>query len=224
LCTCSEILPGPGSTRGCGCGEIGTIGQSPERNHDVESTSPTRTVGPYYRFSARHGTCAQELLPRLKIVDPAHPEAPLRPYQVPRRRAPEIVGGDFFRSFNLSFALHQNSIRLLRPRRRSRRCRGGWLDHRFLSRRPPGGWRLSIGLPRADSLSRPIPWVVTYRQIAPHGSPRPFIYSEARLRPFVPSSRGSDRNHHRPRRTGRGFPRAVDRRPAPEFTRLYWIS
>ena len=149
-------------------GEVGTIGQVPEQNHDVESVPPAGTARPHRRPSARRRIYAQEMFPRLKIVDPPRPETPFRPYRFPHQGRPGIVERDVSRSFNLSFALRQNSIRWLPRRRHSRRCSRGRLDQRILSRRPfvSGRWRLD--LPGVDNLSSSIPRVIIPHQISLH--------------------------------------------------------
>ena len=57
--------------------------QNLNTNRDADGSTPsTRTAESHPRPSTLRKTCTQELLPHLKIVDPAHPEAPLRRYPV----------------------------------------------------------------------------------------------------------------------------------------------
>jgi hypothetical protein len=114
------------------------------RNHDVESLPPSRTPGSHRRPPTRHTGRAQKLLPRLQIMDPAHPKTPFRQYRIPHREETAVMEGDVSGSFDISRPLHRNSIRKLPPGAHGCGC-GSGLDQRFFSRRALGcEWRQCI--------------------------------------------------------------------------------
>ena len=119
-------------------GGNGRPGAGPGENHDVEPRPPSRTAGSYRRPSTRHRRRAQELLPRLQIVDPPDPKAPFRRGQVRYWKKGGIMEADISGPINISRPLRSDSVRrLLQPH--SCRRGGGWFDQRFFWRRVPGG-------------------------------------------------------------------------------------
>ena len=133
-------------------------------NHDVGSLPASGDPRSRRRPPTRYTRCAQELLPRLQIMDPTCPNAPFRRHPVSYRGRPGIMEGDVSGSFNLSYVLRENSGHRLPVFR----CRSGRLDQRVFSRRTLGGAQSLI--PRRP---RPIPRTLTRHQIPPHALRRP---------------------------------------------------
>ena len=151
------------------------------RHNDVNAAPPSRTSGLYRRFSARHKRRAQELLPRLRILGPAHSKAPLRQCRVPVRKRPTIMEKRVSRSLHLPRTLHQPSGDLLSRGGYTRRRRRRWLDSNFLSRHS-----IRHGFRRAEDLSSPIPRILTLTQIPPNMLQQLPISTDSQLHPLLP--------------------------------------
>jgi len=105
------------------------------RFYNVSSCPPTRTTGSHHRPPTRQSSSAQELLPRLQIVDSvycirSHLFADIN-FQHRRKAG---ITGDLSRPFHLSRPIRQNSNHRPLPSLHSRRRRSGWLDQQFFLR------------------------------------------------------------------------------------------
>jgi hypothetical protein len=86
---------------------------------------PCRNAGSDCRPPTQHKRRAQELSPRLLNVDSPRLKTPSRPYQVEFRDLPRAAEEGIPGPFNLSLALHRNSIRWLPRGCRGDRCGRG---------------------------------------------------------------------------------------------------
>ena len=78
--------------------------------HDVKSTPPSRTAGSHRWPSIRLNRRAQELLPRLQIMDPARSKAPFRQYQDFHPEGATIMENRVSGPLHFSRALYQGPI------------------------------------------------------------------------------------------------------------------
>ena len=208
----------------CRTGQPGNlIEQAPVRvllhlggNHDVGLPPPSRNAGPRRRQPPQQTRRPQAVLPRLQIMDPAHPKTPFFPCQVPHCEEPTVMEEDVSRSFNISRTLRQNYIRWLPRGRHSCGCGSGWLAQWFFSRRALGGGQSEI-VPRVAP-SRPILRILARPQIRLHFLRRPSFPIDYQLHPFLPISRGLGCESSR-RRRRRWFRWAADCRPS----HVYWV-
>ena len=156
-------------------------------NHDVGCTPPSRTAGSHRRPPTQRTTPTWELLSRLQIMDPPHPEASFRQNRVPQRDGPGVVEEDVSGSFNLPCPLHHNSTHWLSQHRHSCGRRNGRLDQRVFSRRALGSWQSNVRR-RVEGVSCPTPRTLTHYQISPHIFHQPSAPTGLRPCPFVSSS------------------------------------